>query len=141
MQQAQLLSQAVKNASSLKLLLDQEFDALRVQDLSVFESLQNKKIEILALLTNDDVAAHLKSYIDSAASPTPQSAGWDQVISVLEECKGRHFRNQILIDSKLESIRGALRTLQSSDQVNDVEIYDRLGKMKGRRGLKRLSLV
>ena len=62
MQQPQLLSQAVKNSSALKLLLEQEFESLKVQDLTTFDGLQDKKLEILTLLTNDDMAnCHLFS--------------------------------------------------------------------------------
>ena len=139
MQQPQLLSQAVKDSSALKLLLEQEFESLKVQDLTTFDGLQDKKLEILTLLTNDDMATHLKTHVNSATAPTPQNAGWSQVVTLLENCKGLHLRNQILINRKLESIRGALRTLQSSDKANDVEVYDRLGKMRGRRGFRRPS--
>ena len=62
MQQPQLLSQAVKNSSALKLLLEQEFESLKVQDLTTFDGLQDKKLEILTLLTNDDMATHLKTH-------------------------------------------------------------------------------
>ena len=65
MQQPQLLSQAVKNSSALKLLLEQEFESLKVQDLTTFDGLQDKKLEILTLLTNDDMAK-IVNFIDEA---------------------------------------------------------------------------
>ena len=139
MQQSQLLSQAVNNASALKLLLEQEFEALKVQDLAVFDGFQDKKLDLLTLLTNDEMAEHLKNHVSRAVAPTSENARWDHLISLLENCKELHLRNQILIDRKLETIRGALRTIQSADNVNNVEVYDRLGKMKGRRGFKRPS--
>lgn len=138
MQQAQLLSQAIKNSYALKLLLEQEFEALKAQDLSTFDGLQDAKLVLLTLLTNDDVAAHLKSHNNSKAALTDASTEWDQVIRVLDDCKELYLRNQILINRKLESIRGALQALQSSGGANGVETYDRLGKMKGGR-FKRAS--
>lgn len=138
MQQAQLLSQAIKNSYALKLLLEQEFEALKAQDLSTFDGLQDAKLVLLTLLTNDDVAAHLKSHNNSKAALTDASTEWDQVIRVLDDCKELYLRNQILINRKLESIRGALQALQSSGGANGVETYDRLAKMKGGR-FKRAS--
>jgi len=110
-----------------------------VQDLSAFEALQSRKADILALLTDEEVIAQLGNYSRPSSKSDSQSDGWNRVISVLEDCKELHLRNQILIDRKLESIRGALLTLQSSDRFNDVEIYDRLGKIKGRRRSNQLS--
>ncbi len=139
MQHKQLLSQALHKAASLKLLLDTEFEALKFQDLTTFEALQAEKIDVLRFLARDDLTAHLKSPIDIPPTAAARIAEWDQVITIVAECKGLHRRNQILIDRKLESIRGALRTLQSPDHFNDVEIYDRLGKIKGKRRPKKLS--
>lgn len=139
MQQTQLLPQAIENSHALKRLLEQEFEALKAQDLSAFDGLQDNKLELLTLLTNDDVAAHLKTHVNSTTAPPPSNNGWAKVINILEDCKELRLKNQILIDRKLESIRGALRTLQSSDDVNNVEVYDRLGKIKAGRGFKRPS--
>ena len=139
MQNPQLLSQAIENSYALKCLLEQEFEALKMQDLTTFDGLQDNKLELLTLLTNDDVAANLKMHVNSTSPPLPSNNGWGKVIEMLEYCKGLHLKNQILIDRKLKSIRGALRTLQLSDDVNHVETYDRLGKMKRGLGFKRPS--
>ena len=139
MTKSQLLPAVLTNTSTLKLILIEEFDALKVQDLSAFEALQSRKADILALLTDEEVIAQLGNYSSPSSTSDSQSDGWNRVISVLEDCKELHLRNQILIDRKLESIRGALLTLQSSDRFNDVEIYDRLGKIKGRRRSNQLS--
>jgi hypothetical protein len=40
---------------------------------------------------------------------------------------------------KLESIRGALQTIQSPDPLNTVEVYDRLGKVKPNRNSKHMG--
>jgi len=52
----------------------------------------------------------------------------------MNECRDLHRRNEILISHKLETIRGALQTIQSPDPLNSVEIYDRLGKIRPSRG-------
>ena len=50
MQVDALISEALKQANLLKRLLDQEFDALKSQELDLFESLQSQKLEILTFL-------------------------------------------------------------------------------------------
>ena len=40
---------------------------------------------------------------------------------------------------KLESIRGALQTIQSPDPLNSVEVYDRLGKVRPNRNRKNMG--
>jgi hypothetical protein len=44
-----------------------------------------------------------------------------------------HKRNEIFMLRKLESIKGALQTIQSPDPLNTVEVYDRLGKVRPNR--------
>jgi hypothetical protein len=40
-----------------------------------------------------------------------------------------HRRNAMLIERKLEAIRGTLQSLQASVATSTVEVYDRLGKV------------
>ena len=42
-----------------------------------------------------------------------------------------HQRNEVLVNTKLESIRNAIKTLGTNDPKSTVEIYDKLGKIKG----------
>ena len=57
----------------------------------------------------------------------------DQVLNILDECKTLHRRNEIFINRKLDSIRNALSTIQSSSSAASVDVYDRLGKIRSRR--------
>ena len=102
MTESQLLPAVLTNTSTLKLILNEEFDALKAQDLSAFEALQSRKADVLALLTDEEVIAQLGNYSGHSSTPDSQSAGWNQVITILEDCKELHLRNQILIDRKLE---------------------------------------
>ena len=73
--------------------------------------------------------------------PTPSKAQensviWDQMMNLIAECRDLHRRNEVLINHKLDTIRGALQTIQSPDPLNSVEIYDRLGKMRPNRNRK-----
>ena len=118
-------------------LLEDEFKALSAQDLPRFESMQAAKEEILAAL------AQLVQGLTTAAGETgvapsesmPDDAQWEQFQQLMSDCREAHRRNDILIRTKLESIRAALRILQNSENSSSVEVYDRMGKMYGyRRG-------
>ena len=48
---------------------------------------------------------------------------------ILVDCRDMHRRNAMLIERKLDAIRGALRSLSAGHASSPVEVYDRLGKM------------
>jgi flagellar biosynthesis/type III secretory pathway chaperone len=124
------LTQAVHKAHALKLVLNSEFDALKQQDLNTFETLQAQKLEILHFLASEELLEKVKSHTDDQDNAATTATIWDQVVALMNECRNLHRRNEILINHKLETIRGALQTIQSPDPLNSVEIYDRLGKMR-----------
>jgi hypothetical protein len=42
-------------------------------------------------------------------------------------CRDAHRRNAVLMERKLEAIRGTLQSLRLEDPSSSVEVYDRLG--------------
>ena len=133
------LTQALNQASSLKLLLEEEFEALKSQNLVAFESLQPQKVEILSFLASDRLANRVKTFNSNSAESAAHIAIWDDVMTMVETCRDLHRRNEIFMLRKLESIRGALQTIQSPDPLNTVEVYDRLGKVKPNRNSKHMG--
>ena len=123
-------SVALDQANRLKALLEDEFAALKSQDLTVFEALQPEKIDILTLLNSDELADRVKGYAPNTLEAAVHLTIWDDVIKVVSDCKDLHRRNEIFMLRKLESIQGALRTIQSPDPLNSVDVYDRLGKVR-----------
>ena len=103
----------------LSQMLELEFDALRVQNLDEFERLQPVKNDLLAQLTE---MAPSKDVLEE----DPQWAGW---LDSIAECRDMHRRNAVLMERKLESIRGALDSLRLPGTGSSVEIYDRLGNV------------
>jgi len=101
----------------LSQMLELEFDALRVQNLDEFERLQPVKNELLSHLTE---MAPSKEILEE----DPQWGAWLESIA---ECRDMHRRNAVLMERKLESIRGALDSLRLPGTGSGVEIYDRLG--------------
>jgi flagellar biosynthesis/type III secretory pathway chaperone len=100
-------------------LLALEFEALKSQDLDRFESLQDGKNGLLTEL--------------SALCPSPEDLQnlpeWDTLRESLIQCRDMHRRNAVLIERKLDTIRGALHSLRAGESGSPVEVYDRLGKV------------
>ena len=128
--EAEYLAQTLHKANALKALLNSEFRSLKEQDLQSFEELQQQKIEILEFLGSEELLERVKTYSESRDALTENLMLWEQVLSLMKDCKELHMRNEVLINRKLETIRGALLTIQTPDPLSSVEVYDRLGKIK-----------
>ncbi len=100
-------------------LLALEFEALKSQDLDRFESLQPGK---------NDLLAELSSLCPSAEN-LQQLPEWETLRERLIECRDMHRRNAMLIERKLDAIRGTLHSLRAGDSGSPVEVYDRLGQV------------
>lgn len=127
--QKAMLSKALSGALSLKDLLNDEFESLKRQDIDTFEALQQPKTDILNFLASEDLSKIIKDTTHPSAVVSI-SETWNELMSIISECKDLHMRNEIFINRKLESIKGALKTIQNPDPLNSVEVYDRLGKVR-----------
>jgi flagellar biosynthesis/type III secretory pathway chaperone len=112
---------ALAHGSALHDLLEQEFEALRVQELDRFEALQPEKLRIFEALSGLVARNDEASFLDQ-----PEWIGFRDLIS---DCRDLHRRNEVLIRRKLDAIRGTLHTLNGADPTAPVEVYDRLGRM------------
>jgi flagellar biosynthesis/type III secretory pathway chaperone len=106
-------------ADQLVQLLALEFEALKSQDLDRFESLQAGKNDLLAELAG----------LCPSAEDLQNLPEWDKLRESLIECRDMHWRNAVLIERKLDTIRGALHSLRAGDSGSPVEVYDRLGQV------------
>ena len=89
------------------------------QDLDRFESLQAGKNDLLAELAG----------LCPSAEDLQNLPEWDALRELLIECRDMHRRNAVLIERKLDTIRGALHSLRAGDSGSPVEVYDRLGQV------------
>ena len=117
---------ALEHGLALQQLLQQEFDALREQNLDIFEALQPEKNQIFDSLIRLTGVGTESNHLDD-----PQ---WDTFKNLITDCRDMHRRNEILITRKLDAIRGTLQTLNGGDTTASVEVYDRLGRMARSRG-------
>ena len=106
--------QANELARQLAEILESEFDALRVQNLDQLQPIKN---ELLTELTRLAPPAH-------EVQTLPQ---WQGFREVMLACRDAHRRNAVLMERKLEAIRGTLQSLRLEDPSSSVEVYDRLG--------------
>ena len=114
--------QAQALALSLEQMLEQEFEHLKAQNLDAFDAGQSEKNVLLQELTQ---LAGITGP-DSADGLGPE---WDSFKNTIAHCRNLHRRNEVLINRKIEAVRGALQSLQVEDPSSSVEIYDRLGKV------------
>ena len=110
---------ALSVTDQLVQLLALEFEALKSQDLDRFESLQAGKNDLLAELAG----------LCPSAEDLQNLPEWDKLRESLIECRDMHWRNAVLIERKLDTIRGALHSLRAGDSGSPVEVYDRLGQV------------
>jgi flagellar biosynthesis/type III secretory pathway chaperone len=110
---------ALSVTDQLVQLLALEFEALKSQDLDRFESLQAGKNDLLAELAG----------LCPSAEDLQNLPEWDTLRESLVECRDLHRRNAVLIERKLDTIRGALHSLRAGDSGSPVEVYDRLGQV------------
>jgi flagellar biosynthesis/type III secretory pathway chaperone len=124
------IAQTLHKANALKAVLSNEFKSLKEQDLESFEVLQTQKLEILDILASEDLTQRIRAYAEDPDALADNVALWEQVMALMKDCKELHIRNEVLINRKLETIRGALHTIQTPDPLSSVEVYDRLGKIR-----------
>ena len=122
------LALAMERVQALSSVLEEEFEALKMQDLDRFEQLLYLKTDLLQELSD----------ITGVRQPEDADALGDEWSLFREEmlaCRDMHRRNEILIVRKLDAIRGALDSLQITDPASSVDVYDRLGRVnRMRRG-------
>ena len=110
---------ALSLAKQLSELLLLEFEALKVQDLDRFEALQSGKNELLAGL----------SQLCPSAEDLQNLPEFEDLKVLLVDCRDLHRRNAVLIERKLDTIRGTLHSLHTGESGSPVEVYDRLGQV------------
>ena len=104
-------------ATQLAQILELEFQALRKQEIDHFEQLQPVKAELLGLITS----------LAPPAEELQSAPDWQEFRSTMTDCRDLHRRNQVLIERKLDAIRGTLQSLRLPDATSSLEVYDRLG--------------
>lgn len=105
----------------LSLVLDKEFEALALKNLPLLESLQSQKVELL-------------SEIESSWKASPDldkdDNSFKEVRSLIETCREKHIRNDILLRKQIDEVQALIGTLTSQTSGNYGNVYNKLGKIK-----------
>jgi flagellar biosynthesis/type III secretory pathway chaperone len=120
------LSQIHNNLSRLLEILEAEFKLLQTNNLDVFETLQAEKQVIIEALSEKLTPADIDNDYNVADGESDDS----NVTSMLAMCRDHHIRNGILLEKKIEANKNALNILRSSRHSEEVETYDKLGKVR-----------
>ena len=113
---------------ALESILEQEFRALKNQDMDEFDRLQARKIKLIELLGSETVVETIKSR--GSGSTTIKDNETESLASIklrIERCHELHRRNEILINRKLEAVKGALSSLREGNHTDEVEVYTKAG--------------
>jgi flagellar biosynthesis/type III secretory pathway chaperone len=113
------ISRAQELATQLAQILELEFQALRQQELDQFEQLQPVKTELLSEITT----------LAPPAALLQNEQEWQCFRDQMLVCRDLHRRNEVLIERKLESIRGTLQSLRVEEATSPIEVYNRLGQV------------
>ena len=120
------MSQIQNNLSRLLEILEAEFTLLQTDDLDRFETLQAEKQAIVEALSEKPARADTDNEYILADGESHDS----NVKATLAMCRDYHIRNSILLEKKIEVNKNALNILRSSRHSEEVETYDRLGKVR-----------
>lgn len=120
------MSQIHNNLSRLLEILEAEFKLLQTDNLDGFETLQAEKQVIVEALSEKLTPADINDDYNVVDDDSDDS----NVKSMLAMCRDYHLRNGILLEKKIEVNKNALNVLRSSRHSDEVETYDKLGKVR-----------
>ena len=120
------MSQLHNNLSRLLEILEAEFKLLQTDNLDGFETLQAEKQVIVEALSEKLTPTDINDDYNVADDDSDDS----NVKSMLAMCRDYHIRNGILLEKKIEANKNALNILRSSRHSDEVETYDKLGKVR-----------
>ena len=99
---------------------------MQTDNLDGFETLQAEKQVIVEALSEKLTPA----VIDDDYNVADGNSDDSNVESMLAMCRDYHIRNGILLEKKIEANKNALNILRSSRHSEEVETYDKLGKVR-----------
>ena len=105
----------------LVVVLDKEFEALAQKNLPLLESLQSQKV---ALLSEIETSWKNSQELDK------DDNSLQDLRSLIETCREKHIRNDILLRKQIDEVKALISTLTSQTSGNYGNVYNKLGKIK-----------
>jgi len=117
------LNKAMQKLAALEALLEEEFESLKAQNLSNFDSINENKNNLLKELM-------ALTGIHKPEDAQKLDSRWNEFKDKMRLCRNLHRRSEILVTRKLDAINGALESMRVGTGQNSVETYDRLGRVR-----------
>jgi len=117
------LAKAMLRVAELEALLEEEFESLKEQNLSNFDTLNEKKNKLLKELM-------ALTGIHKPEDAQNLDARWNEFKDKMRFCRNLHRRSEILVSRKLDAIKGAIDSIRSVSGPSSVETYDKLGRVR-----------
>ena len=105
----------------LSLVLDKEFESLAQKNLPLLESLQSQKVELLS---------EIESSWKNSPDLDKDDHSFEEIRSLIETCREKHIRNDILLRKQIDEVQALIGTLTSQTSGNYGNVYNKLGKIK-----------
>ena len=105
----------------LSVVLDKEFEALAQKNLPLLESLQSQKVELLS---------EIESSWKNSPDLDKDRSSFEELRSLIEACREKHIRNDILLRKQIDEVQALIGTLTSQTSGNYGNVYNKLGKIK-----------
>ena len=105
----------------LSLVLDKEFEALAQKNLPLLESLQSQKVDLLF---------EIESSWKAPPNLDKDDNSFNEVKSLIETCREKHIRNDILLRKQIDEVQALIGTLTSQTSGNYGNVYNKLGRIK-----------
>ena len=105
----------------LSIVLDKEFEALAQKSIPLLESLQSQKVELLS---------EIESSWKNSPDLDKDDSSFEQIRSLIETCREKHIRNDILLRKQIDEVQTLIGTLTSQTSGNYGNVYNKLGKIK-----------
>ena len=105
----------------LAVVLDKEFEALAQRSLPLLESLQSQKVELLS---------EIESSWKNSEDLDKDGNSFEEIRSLIEACREKHIRNDILLRKQMDEVQALIGTLTSQTSGNYGNVYNKLGKIK-----------
>ena len=142
MSEVALIREILNLSNQLKSTLEEEFIALSEKNLDHLENVQVRKVALLESIqaqwpqeadTRSEAEAEAEANDDRSAEDATTDPLWDEARTLLNECKGAHIRNDLLLKRQLEVVRTVLSSLTQRSADNHSALYDKMGRIRRKR--------
>ena len=121
--QSELIELVTQNAEKLSDVLEREYRALLIRDVSLINSLASEKAALL------DSLSRLEPYLREIYNEADVQEGEDSVKQLLQLCKDMNSRNHSLVLIAMDQNRKTLSLLRGVLNIEQTNVYSANGEL------------